>query len=67
MISMLILGAILVTAYDLLALVSQRGPTIAELSWKLMESPMFKTAFFLVWLWLSIHFFFPSFFETPPR
>ena len=46
------------TVYEVYALVFKKQ-TISAFIWKLMEaSPLFKTAFFLVWAWLTYHFFF---------
>ena len=57
---MFLLGA---SAYELYALVFKKQ-TISSFIWMLMEkSRTFKTLFFLVWVWLSFHFFWPEFFE----
>ena len=57
---LLLIGA---TLYEVYALVFKKQ-TISAFIWQLMEaSPPFKTAFFLVWMWLSYHFFYPRLFQ----
>ena len=51
------------TIYEVYALVFKKQ-TISAFIWQLMEaSRLFKTAFFLTWAWLTIHFLAPDFFR----
>ena len=51
------------TLYEVYALVF-RKQTISAFIWQLMdESRLFRTAFFLTWAWLTLHFFAPEFFR----
>ena len=51
------------TLYEVYALVFGKQ-TISAFIWLLMDkSRLFRTAFFLTWAWLTLHFFAPEFFK----